>query len=379
MSRHRPSRPGAHIRTHLAAAGRELGALVWDALVRTLAELRAAAALGPRAFFRRLGVVAARVAGWLAATALAFVLLTAVVAAHWPGWLVRSCLTMLGLFAVPLLLLCVPAVRRRRGVATAWSVVVILALVVGGGHRVGGAVRRHGDWFLGQRTDGEARLERSAIAGTGALLEWFSAPTEMHSHELPRELAPRFYGPWRDGEAPYEPEPVRVRWIHPLAEAQRTLPAFESRRFGAIRPQPRPWECELGHCGVDLAAPMGEPVFAVADGVVERVERSAAAGGSAGRYVRLAHLDGAVVTRYIHLDTIRKELHPGRHVAAGELIGTVGRSGVVEGFPHLHFGLSLRGGDGREQYVDPEPFLRVWELPSETARAGLPPALIALR
>jgi hypothetical protein len=358
---------------------RELGVLIWDALVRTGGEIRDAAALGPRALLRSAAILAARVAGWCVATALAFVLVTALVAAHWPGWLGRWTLTMLALFVVPLALVQLPLVRARRGVATAWSVFVIVALVAGGGRSLGGAVRRHGDWFLGQRSDGNAAIMRGAIAGTGALLEWFTPPPEMQSHDLPPELAPRFYGPWRDGEAPYAPETLRVRWVHPLAEAQRILPTCESRRFGAVRPQPRPWECELGHCGVDLAAPMGQPVRAVADGVVERVERSAAAGGRAGRYVRLAHLDGSVVTRYIHLDTIRKELRPGRRVVAGEVLGTVGRSGVVENFPHLHFGLSLRAPNGSEQYLDPEPFLRRWELLSDTPRTGLPPALIAAR
>ena len=96
--------------------------------------------------------------------------------------------------------------------------------------------------------------------------------------------------------------------------------------------------------------------------------------------MRIGHLDGTVVTRYIHLDTIRKELHPGRRVAAGELIGTVGRTGVVEDFPHLHFGLSLRAPNGTERYVDPEPFLRTWDLPSVAPRPpGLPPSMIALR
>ena len=183
----------------------------------------------------------------------------------------------------------------------------------------------------------------------------------MASHELSPDETPRFYGPWRPHDAPYPPERTWVRWFHPLGGA-RALPLFESRRFGAARPQPRPAECELGHCGVDLAAPLGAPVFAIADGVVERVERDADEGGRAGRYVRLAHLDGSWVTRYIHLSTIRRDLKPGTRVAAGELLGAVGRTGVDENFPHLHFGLSRRSGATGEIYVDPEPLLRVWEL-----------------
>ena len=120
-------------------------------------------------------------------------------------------------------------------------------------------------------------------------------------------------------------------------------------------------------------------MVAVADGVVERVERDANAGGRAGRYVRVAHLDGSIVTRYIHLDRIVKELRPGRHVAAGELIGTVGRTGVAENFPHLHFGLSRRAGDGSERYLDPEPYLRLWDVRTDEPAHLIPSLIIAHR
>ncbi len=379
MAKHRASQRAGSIRSHFAALVRGLGVLVWDALVRAAERIRDAAALGPRAFLRRTVVLLARIAGYVVATALAFVLVTAVIAAHWPGGLARVLLCALGLVVVPLALCQLPFLRARRGVATAWSVLAVVALVATGGRSVGGAIRRHGDWFLRQRTDDRAVVMRKLIGGTGILLEWFNPPAEMQSHELSPELEARFFGPWREGAAPYSHEPVWVRWYHPLPGLARGLPAFESRRFGAIRPQPRPWECELGHCGVDLAAPTGELVVAVADGIVERVERDAAAGERAGRYVRLSHCDGSVVTRYIHLDTIRKELRPGRHIAAGEPLGTVGRTGVVENFPHLHFGLSLRAANGSERYVDPEPFLRLWELESETPKLRLPPAMIAQR
>ena len=367
------------MRNLFAQLVREIGRLAWDALAQAGGALRDAVAAGPRQCARRATLLLARVAGYGLATALALLLMTATIAAHWPGSFAQFALLALAFGIAPLLLCMLRPLRARRGVATAWSALVLLALLASGGRGVGGAVRRHGDWFLRQRTDAHARFMRDAIAGTGALLEWFTPPPELRSHPLPPEQAPPYFGPWRDGEAPYPREAAWVRWVDPLPGAARTLPAFESRRFGAVRPQPRPWECELGHCGVDLAAPAGAVVVAVADGVVERVERSAAGGGRAGRYVRIAHCDGSVVTRYIHLDRIRKGLRPGRRVVAGEPLGTVGRTGVVENFPHLHFALSLRAGDGSERYLDPEPFLRVWELQADAPRSGLLPSLIAQR
>jgi murein DD-endopeptidase MepM/ murein hydrolase activator NlpD len=369
----------AALKWHLGELVRALGALIRDAIHRVWLQLREAAAEGPRALLRRSGILVLRAAGAIVASLLAFVLLTALVAAHDPGGLARWTLGFLMVVLAPLVVSRLWFLRERRGVVTAWNLLLAITLVAVCGRALGGTVRRHGDWFLGQRTDASAARLRGAIGGTAALLEWFTPPTEMRSHELPLELSPPYFGPWREGEAPYPPEPIQVRWVHPLPAAQRNLPPFESRRFGAVRPQPRPWECELGHCGVDLAAALGEPVVAVADGVIERVERNAGAGGRAGRFVRICHCDGVVVTRYIHLNTIRKDLHPGRRIAAGELLGTVGRTGVDENFPHLHFGLSSRASDGSERYLDPEPFLRIWELSEEAPHAQLPPLVIARR
>jgi hypothetical protein len=381
-----PRKPASQtlLKAHALGLLRELGrvawALVlhgWDMLERAVEALRDMAADGPRLFFRRVGVLALRLFAYVATAGLAFVLLTGELAAHWSGGFLRWTFGLFLLFGVPLALHRLPTVATRRYVATGWNVLIVVALLIVCGRGLGGAVRRHGDWFLGQRSDRTAAFMRATIGLTGALFEWFDAPPELVSHELPIAAAPRFYGPWREGEAPYPPEPVRVRWFHPLADLTRTLPAFESRRFGAERPQPRPWECELGHCGVDLAAAQGAPVVAVADGVVERVEHDANAGGRAGRYVRVAHLDGSIVTRYIHLDRIVKDLHPGRHVSAGELLGTVGRTGVVENFPHLHFGLSRRAPDGSERYLDPEPFLRLWDVRADAPQRLLPSLIMA--
>ena len=89
------------------------------------------------------------------------------------------------------------------------------------------------------------------------------------------------------------------------------------------------------------------------------------------RYERLGHLGGQMVTRYVHLDSIRPGLREGVSVAAGEAIGTVGRTGTSCAGPHLHFGVSLRDSGGRgETYVDPEPLLAWWKLPKPEPQPG---------
>jgi murein DD-endopeptidase MepM/ murein hydrolase activator NlpD len=142
------------------------------------------------------------------------------------------------------------------------------------------------------------------------------------------------------------------------------VPRAGGARFGASRSGGT-----RAHLGVDLAAPVGTPVRAVAGGTVERVERDEHS-GRAGRYVRIAH-PGDVVSRYVHLDEIRADLAPGDFVAAGESIGTVGRTGVKRSGAHLHFTLSHRpGGPGTpETYIDPAAWLDAWR-----RGVSLPPA-----
>jgi hypothetical protein len=155
-------------------------------------------------------------------------------------------------------------------------------------------------------------------------------------------------------------------WVHPLVGPERRLPERNSRRFGAARDGARPEECASGHCGVDLGGKKGELVMVVHDGVIERVQRDAEEGGrrgNEGRFILVNHKGGTVVTSYIHLDGIREDLRPGVPVKAGEVIGTVGDTGVRESGPHLHFAVAIRPhADGDMLFIDPEPMLHLWPL-----------------
>jgi len=146
------------------------------------------------------------------------------------------------------------------------------------------------------------------------------------------------------------------------------LPRYAIQRFGAPRGGWQPPECEAGHCGIDLQQPRGTAVHAAADGRVLRAMREETPGR--GRFLRLEHAGGQVITVYLHLDTIRADLRAGSPVQAGEPIGTVGSSGLSRGGAHLHFELAIRDG-GAHRFIDPEPIVRAWPLPGA---AGVPVA-----
>jgi murein DD-endopeptidase MepM/ murein hydrolase activator NlpD len=82
------------------------------------------------------------------------------------------------------------------------------------------------------------------------------------------------------------------------------------------------------HAGIDFGAAWGSPIFAVAPGVVTYAGRH----GGHGNYVRLEH--GGFGTGYGHMSRIA--VAPGTKVAAGQVIGYVGSTGLSTG-PHLHY------------------------------------------
>ncbi|WP_299952745.1 peptidoglycan DD-metalloendopeptidase family protein [uncultured Modestobacter sp.] len=102
------------------------------------------------------------------------------------------------------------------------------------------------------------------------------------------------------------------------------------------------------HYGVDIAAPIGTPIYAATSGLVMRA--GPATGFGLAVYIRG---DDGAVTVYGHVNTYA--VRAGERVSAGEQIAEVGNRGQSTG-PHLHFevhpGGAMYGGQ-----IDPVPWL----------------------
>jgi len=90
------------------------------------------------------------------------------------------------------------------------------------------------------------------------------------------------------------------------------------------------WRWGRMHAGIDIAADVGTPVYAAANGVVEYSDWNS---GGYGNLVDVRHPDGSL-TRYAHLS--RSLVHEGQRVRQGEQIAEMGSTGYSTG-PHLHF------------------------------------------
>ncbi len=112
------------------------------------------------------------------------------------------------------------------------------------------------------------------------------------------------------------------------AKARITSPFNPGRKhpvLGTVRP----------HNGTDFGLPVGTPILAPADGVVDKATYSR----SAGYYVVLRHR-GGWSTVYMHLSKLH--VKQGQRVKLGSTIARSGNTGISTG-PHLHYELRING------------------------------------
>ena len=99
------------------------------------------------------------------------------------------------------------------------------------------------------------------------------------------------------------------------------------------------------HEGIDFSAPIGEPIFATAGGIVVEAGRS----GAYGNLVTINH-GGGLQTRYAHISKIL--VKKGDIVQKEQLIAFVGNTGRSTG-PHLHYEIRYK-----KRSLDPKQYLR---------------------
>jgi murein DD-endopeptidase MepM/ murein hydrolase activator NlpD len=160
-------------------------------------------------------------------------------------------------------------------------------------------------------------LIRIVAVGSGALLLWCAAASRVVDHTL-------------------------------LPLAAIVEGAVVTQPFGCTTLELEPFDpsCPTRHLhtGIDLAARVGTAVHASAGGVARvGYDRT-----GAGLYVAVA-FDRHVRVLYCHL--LAASVTSGQQVAAGDVIGEVGASGMATG-PHLHLEVQVNG-----RAIDPVQWL----------------------
>jgi murein DD-endopeptidase MepM/ murein hydrolase activator NlpD len=176
---------------------------------------------------------------------------------------------------------------------------------------------------------------------------------------------------------------MKVRWDGTQATAGG-MKTFDGPRFGMTRNSGG-----RAHTGLDLEAPVGTPVFAVADGVVDLARYGDALYGAdillmfrptapvAAYLARIgsADDDGVLFAHYAHLSAVF--VQPGQRVARGTMIGRTGTSGNADQkYPHVHFEIRKTrfpgtGPAGLRGRIDPEVLFQVdFSTPVEAVTRG---------
>ena len=106
------------------------------------------------------------------------------------------------------------------------------------------------------------------------------------------------------------------------------------------------------HGGIDIGAPIGTPIVAVADGVV----LYAGPASGYGHWVVILHNNG-LMSIYGHMYGNQINVSVGDHVTAGQQIAGVGSDGEATG-PHLHFGVANGITNGRMDVLNPWNYLK---------------------
>jgi murein DD-endopeptidase MepM/ murein hydrolase activator NlpD len=116
------------------------------------------------------------------------------------------------------------------------------------------------------------------------------------------------------------------------------------------------------HTGIDFAAPIGTPIYAAADGVIDNLDISFT---GYGKKIEINHGFG-YRTRYAHMHAFA--VRNGQHVKRGDLIGFVVDTGLSTA-PHLHYEVFINGAQVNPIHyffndLNPAEYAKIIELAS---------------
>ncbi|GAJ75365.1 LOW QUALITY PROTEIN: peptidase, M23/M37 family [Vibrio sp. JCM 18905] len=122
---------------------------------------------------------------------------------------------------------------------------------------------------------------------------------------------------------------MKKAFLRAPLDFRRVSSNFNPRRLHLVTGRVRP------HRGTDYAAPVGTPIWAAGDGVVQKSSYNK----FNGNYVFIKH-SNTYITKYLHLT--KRTVRAGQRVKQGQTIGTLGGTGRVTG-PHLHYEFLVNG------------------------------------
>ncbi|BDR12545.1 peptidoglycan DD-metalloendopeptidase family protein [Vibrio sp. STUT-A11] len=122
---------------------------------------------------------------------------------------------------------------------------------------------------------------------------------------------------------------MKKAFLRAPLDFRRVSSNFNPRRLHPVTGKVRP------HRGTDYAAPVGTPIWAAGDGVVQKSSYNK----FNGNYVFIKH-SNTYITKYLHLT--KRTVKTGQRVKQGQTIGTLGGTGRVTG-PHLHYEFLVNG------------------------------------
>lgn len=189
--------------------------------------------------------------------------------------------------------------------------------------------------MIAREAEFQALLEQSEDK-QNELMEELAQKEDAYDKALYEEWLAAYVPPVTQQPAPEVPE-SDSDWITPVPYYTLTSP------FG-MRLHPILGIYRM-HNGIDMACAAGTPIYASRGGLVEVAGYQP---DGAGNYIQLNHGDGF---RSIYMHMTNYIVKQGDYVAAGQIIGYVGNTGLSKG-NHLHFGISYNG-----TYVNPAAYI----------------------